>query len=627
MLVAVGVVLAPTSAAGAATVSPPAAPQLSQAWPTPGETRTHAYVRAVYLDLFGRDPDPTGRSTWVWKLSTGVAYAEVANGITYSDEYRTQLIRGAYERFLGRAPDLGGQTHWLQQMRAGQHIEEIQSGFVASDEYWARFGSTPSGWVRGLYQTVLGRPASAAEVQGWVSQLARGMTRRGVARGFLYSTEYLTSVVDGYYVRLLRRSIDPAGRATWVGMIQAGHRDEQIIAAIVSSAEYRAKAEARSPENVMVGAYEATFNLVGRSISADGRWVAYDSARPGNVQDDTDDQWDVFLWDRATGGTTRLSVGADGSPADGSSSDASISADGRVVVFRSDATNLVAGDTNGRSDLFVWDRSTRRTTLLPVDPTASSLLVFDPAVSADGRWVTYGSSSGSRVDIYVTDRVEGTTQLVSSAHDGSHAEGSSMSPTISADGRWIAYQSDAGNLTTDDHDTVTDAFLWDRTTGATTLISADLDTRRFDIAFVPAVSGDGRFVTYMAGAADTPFSGRDVVLWDRGSGRSTSISAAARRVIGTVGIEGSSLSADGRWVVFSTQEGQSGIYAYDRVTGATALVSAGPSGSPPDGFAAMAEISANGKWVTYESSATNLVRGDTDGDTDIILSANPLAPH
>ena len=210
--------------------------------PTRGCVPVRPFVRQVYAGLLERDVDYGGFTSWSDALARhGVPRSAVANAITASDEYRGHLIRGSYERYLGRGPDREGQAFWLTQMRAGRHIEEVQAGFIASDEFWATHGATPSGWVTGLYQSVLGRTPAAAEVAWWVERMRAGSGRGDVARGFLYSTEHLTAVVDGYYIDLLGRHLDPSGQATWVRLIQQGSRDEQIIAGILASEEYAAK--------------------------------------------------------------------------------------------------------------------------------------------------------------------------------------------------------------------------------------------------------------------------------------------------------------------------------------------------------------------------------------------------
>lgn len=207
----------------------------------PQPSAVHLYVTKVYADLFQRAPDAPGLQTWTTALGRGTPYGAVANGITYSREFRSRLITSSYQRYLGRGPDAVGLEGWLAGMDRGLHIEQMQSGFISSPEFYGRAGSDDRLWVAELYRTVLQRAAGPAEVIFWDGQLRNGMSRSGVALGFLYSNEYLTTVVDGYYQDLLRRGIDSSGRQTWVTEIQRGARDEEVIASIVSSDEYRLK--------------------------------------------------------------------------------------------------------------------------------------------------------------------------------------------------------------------------------------------------------------------------------------------------------------------------------------------------------------------------------------------------
>lgn len=203
-------------------------------------SRIQRYVTRVYSDLFHRGVDPSGLATWTKALESGTPRIAVANSITGSDEYRRGLIRAAYVQYLGRTADQGGLDFWLGQLRGGRTITDLEAGFIASNEYYLQSGSTDSGWVTRLYRDVLGRGASAGEVAFWV-QRARLVGRPSVARGFLLSTEHLTSVIDAYYQDLLGRGIDPSGRATWVGKIQSGVRLEVVIGSIIASDEYFAK--------------------------------------------------------------------------------------------------------------------------------------------------------------------------------------------------------------------------------------------------------------------------------------------------------------------------------------------------------------------------------------------------
>lgn len=199
------------------------------------------YVERVYRDLFHRSVDATGLVTWTRALETGTPRVAVAHAITSSDEYRGRLVTRSYRTFLNRAPEPAGLAHWVRTLGSGLTIQQMEAGFLASPEYYRKAGGTPAGWVTGLYRHVLDRGAAPAEIRFWTDRLARGDDRSTVALGFLLSTEHLTTVVDGYYQELLGRSIDPTGRATWVSLIQAGHRVEEIIGGIVASEEYFAR--------------------------------------------------------------------------------------------------------------------------------------------------------------------------------------------------------------------------------------------------------------------------------------------------------------------------------------------------------------------------------------------------
>jgi len=219
---------------GSATTQPVEAASLS----SPQRAGVEAYVSAVYLDLFSRGVDPIGLAGWTAALTTGTPRVAVANGITYSDEYRMRLITGSYNRFLGRDPDPQGLQGWLGVMGRGVTIQQMESGFIASPEYYANSGGTDQGWITKLYQHVLNRGPSSADIQGWMGALQRGANREQVAMGFLLSSENLGTVVNDQYLNLLGRGIDPTGRQGWVAAIQGGHRLEEVIGGIIASDEY-----------------------------------------------------------------------------------------------------------------------------------------------------------------------------------------------------------------------------------------------------------------------------------------------------------------------------------------------------------------------------------------------------
>jgi Tol biopolymer transport system component len=156
----------------------------------------------------------------------------------------------------------------------------------------------------------------------------------------------------------------------------------------------------------------------------------------------------------------RISVATDGTQANGDSDLAALSADGRYVAFASMATNLVAGDTNGVQDVFVHDRQTGQTTRVSVSSSgtqgdrASAFVKVKPAISADGRYVAFMSSATNLVpsdtnnenDIFVHERLAGQTTRVSVSSTGVEADRTCSDPVLSADGRFVSFTTSASNL-------------------------------------------------------------------------------------------------------------------------------------------------------------------------------------
>jgi len=222
-------------------------------------------------------------------------------------------------------------------------------------------------------------------------------------------------------------------------------------------------------------------------ITPDGRYVVFGSYAPNLVPNDTNRAFDIFVKDRQTGKTTRVSTDSnDNQGMNGkSSSSPSISADGRYVAFESEFTNLVPGDTNGVADVFVKDMLTGSTTRISVGLNgqqsngASYGVVSGPSISADGRYVAFASAASNLVpndllgapDVFVYDRQTKSTTRVSVTSEGFDAVGGflgtkSYLPTISADGRFVAFVSNAANLANDGFKTDTNnIFLHDTRPG------------------------------------------------------------------------------------------------------------------------------------------------------------------
>ncbi|NIS65842.1 MAG: hypothetical protein GTO05_11935, partial [Gemmatimonadales bacterium] len=213
------------------------------------------------------------------------------------------------------------------------------------------------------------------------------------------------------------------------------------------------------------------------ALSADGRFVAFHSEATNLVVGDTNGAMDVFRYDRDTGDTIRVSVATAGAEGNAGSYDPAISADGRYVAFDSDATNLVADDTNGAADVFVHDCTTGETSRVSVTTMGAqgNYGSYYPAISSDGRYVAFESDATNLVagdlnfwtDVFVHDRETGETTRVSVTSGGVEGDDGSYWPAISGDGRYVAFESDAINLVAGDFNFWTDVFVHDRQTGET----------------------------------------------------------------------------------------------------------------------------------------------------------------
>jgi PKD repeat protein len=190
------------------------------------------------------------------------------------------------------------------------------------------------------------------------------------------------------------------------------------------------------------------------------------------VEGDTNGMSDIFVHDRLSGETRRVSVASDGTESNLGSYDPLISADGRFVLFTSDASNLVSGDTNGVSDAFVHDSQsgeTQRVSVASDGRQGNSRSYYHPSISADGRFVAFTSAATNLVygdtnlshDVFVHDLQTGETRLVSLAAGGTQGNNHSVDPFISADGRLVAFHSAASNLVYSDTNGVADVFVQD----------------------------------------------------------------------------------------------------------------------------------------------------------------------
>lgn len=252
------------------------------------------------------------------------------------------------------------------------------------------------------------------------------------------------------------------------------------------------------------------------SVSDDGQVIAYISNQNNLVANDTNGALDVFVRDRVAGATTRVSVDSVGTQANGLSDFPIVSANGRYVVFSSLASNLVAGDVGGFQDIFRHDRQTGETVLVSQSSsgTQGNDNSFTSAISADGNVIAFSSAatnlvsgdSNARTDIFVRDVAQGTTTRVSVDSAGLQGNGTCSLPSISADGQIVVFLSGSSNLVAGDGNNLNDVFRHDRDSGLTTLLSVDPDGRqvRPNQATVTAgeISPDGTVAAIETNAQD-----------------------------------------------------------------------------------------------------------------------------
>jgi Ca2+-binding RTX toxin-like protein len=386
------------------------------------------------------------------------------------------------------------------------------------------------------------------------------------------------------------------------------------------------------------------------SISADGRYITFVSSASNLVAGDTNGVDDVFLYDRATKITTRVNVGAGGTQSIRGGFRPSISADGRYVAFFSSATDLVAGDNNGTSDIFVYDRILQTTTRVSVDINGAESNGYsdDVTISADGNYVAFYSSATNLIagdpdtntttpDVFIRNLFTGEVTRVS----GTQANGSSDFPSMSRDGQYVAFSSYATNLTGDtDTNNDSDIFVYDRTTGNTTRVSVNSSGVQGDgLSFKPSISADGRYVAFYSSATnlvagDTNLKS-DIFVRDLTTGITTRVSTNSSGVQSDGESYDPIISADGRYVAFYSYGTnlvlgdtnlQPDIFVYDRTTQVTTRVSVNGSGVQSNNGSYNLSMSADGQHVVFNSDGTNLVLGDTNAKTDIfVYDRNPTS--
>lgn len=384
------------------------------------------------------------------------------------------------------------------------------------------------------------------------------------------------------------------------------------------------------------------------AISADGRFVAFTSKATNLVAGDSNRKADIFVRDLQLGITERVSVATDGSQANNDSMEPAISGNGRFVVFTSTATNLVPKITLNVPDddwyrgpgisVFIHDRQTRTTTLVSVSsngvPSDERAWLGD--VSFDGRYVIFSSHcehlvqpdyNGNRRDVFRRDRVTGITRMIDLLPNGENPwEGGSFS-AISADGNRIVYRSLDGGLVAGDSNQTFDIFVYDVAGGTTRRVSvATSGAQGSEMANRPAISADGMYAVFDTTSSLVTGDGNarsDVYVRDLAAGVTTRVSIKTGGAQANGHSTQASLSGDGRFVAFTSTatnliagdtNRQSDIFLHDRLTGVTSRVSLTRDGAQATGGASTApRLSADGHSVVFMSKARNLIPGLNPG--------------
>jgi Tol biopolymer transport system component len=379
------------------------------------------------------------------------------------------------------------------------------------------------------------------------------------------------------------------------------------------------------------------------SISADGRALAFQSQASNLVSLDTNGVSDVFVRDTTAQACVRCSVSSAGVEGNANSSAPSISGAGRLVAFQSLASNLVAGDTNNLSDCFVHDRATGITQRVSVDAQGGQADGGSDgvALSADGQWLVFRSIASNLVagdsnaspDIFLVDLAAGTLERVSVSSTGAQAApgpGSDRA-SLSDDGRFVAFDSAAANLVSGDTNAAFDCFVRDRVLGSTLRISTDAFGVEGNGQSVEAtISGDGRFVAFQSLASN-------LVPGDNNAASDIFVKQLAtqgivRASVSSLGLEGdapslgASLSRDGRRIAFFSHaanlvpgdtNARADVFVRDRLAGSTLRISQPTQGGEANHDSQLAAISGDARAIVFQSQASNLVQPDLNAVEDV----------
>jgi Tol biopolymer transport system component len=385
------------------------------------------------------------------------------------------------------------------------------------------------------------------------------------------------------------------------------------------------------------------------AISGDGRYIAYESLADNLVPADTNGCSDIFVFDSLLQTTVRASVATDGTQADAPCYRPSLSADGRYVTFYSAATTLVPGDTNGVWDVFVRDlqnNTTERVSVSSLGEEANGYSIH-PRISADGRCVVFHSLASNLVpgdvndtwDVFVYDRDLKVIDLVSVSDEGGQGNNWSEHASISGDGQIVVFHSKADNLVPNDTNGVEDVFIFDRQTRHIMRIMGMGGEEPNGTSAFPFISADARYVAFEAYASNLIAQDtngiQDVYCYDRQTGNLEWISIGLSGTPSNGESNRPTVSQDGRLIAFFSNASNlvagdannvADSFVWDRQSGRSRLLSADKDGFQGNRASLYPRISLDGRFVSFQSFASNLVPGDSNQASDVFQKEVSLSP-
>lgn len=342
--------------------------------------------------------------------------------------------------------------------------------------------------------------------------------------------------------------------------------------------------------------------------------------------------------------TVLASQSSGGQKGNQESNEPSASRTGRYIAFNSDASNLVPGDTNGLADCFVRDRVTGETERISVPDGGagqSNGTCYGPAIDANGRYVAFesnatnlGGSANGQWQIYLHDRVDDTTVLVSERFGGGNGgNGRSGDPDISGNGQIVVFESLADNLVPNDSNGVSDVFIWNRSTGSMNRASIRTGGAQGNGgSFDPEIAAFGKFIVFDSNARNLVGNDRngkrDVFIHNRISRKTWIVSINSKEKRGNGISSNASVSADGRFVAFQSRASNMtgadksknlDVFVRDRKKGTTVQASLDSRGRQGAGWSGDPSISDSGRYIAFESTAGNLVGKDPNKKRDVFL--------